>query len=36
MAPRNHADCVDNYCHAILSGEIIAAWSEYEHVNQLR
>jgi phage terminase large subunit-like protein len=24
MASRNHAACVDNYCNAILSGEIIA------------
>ena len=24
MPPRNHADCVGNYCDAILSGEIIA------------
>ena len=24
MAPRNHAACVDGYCDAILSGEIIA------------
>jgi hypothetical protein len=24
MAPRNHADCVDNYRNAILGGEIIA------------
>ena len=24
MSPRNHADCVDNYCDAILSQEIIA------------
>ena len=24
MSPRNHADCVGNYCEAILSGEIIA------------
>ena len=24
MSPRNHADCVGNYCDAILSGEIIA------------
>ena len=23
MSPRNHADCVGNYCDAILSGEII-------------
>ena len=27
MAPRNHAACVDNYCDAILSGEIIAGRS---------
>ena len=24
MSPRNHAACVDSYCDAILSGEIIA------------
>jgi len=24
MSPRNHADCVGNYCDAVLSGEIIA------------
>ena len=23
MVPRNHAACVDNYCNAILSGDII-------------
>jgi hypothetical protein len=25
MSPRNHADCVGNYCDAVLSGEIITA-----------
>ena len=24
MAPRNHADCIEGYCHAILGGDIIA------------
>jgi hypothetical protein len=24
MSPRNGADCVGNYCNAVLSGEIIA------------
>jgi phage terminase large subunit-like protein len=24
MSPRNHADCVGNYCDAVLTGEIIA------------
>ena len=24
MAPHNYADCVGNYCDAILSGEIVA------------
>jgi hypothetical protein len=23
VSPRNHADCIGNYCDAILSGEII-------------
>jgi hypothetical protein len=23
MSPHNHADCVGNYCDAILSGEIV-------------
>jgi hypothetical protein len=27
MSPRNHADCVGNYCDAVLSGEIIAGRS---------
>jgi hypothetical protein len=22
MSPRNHADCVGNYCNAVLSGDI--------------
>ena len=25
MAPHNHADCVGNYCDAVLSGEIITS-----------
>ena len=25
MSPHNYADCVGNYCNAVLSGEIAAA-----------